>query len=95
MTSNRTLFPIGTDNPLVDAFDDIDATDRIADAASVSGTIDGVATISPGANNYAGTVLCQARQSMFMRAQVYRGTAGTHAWILARRLQGDARPIVR
>ena len=87
-----TTFGVG--NPASAGLAEIEDTDRIADVVSLSAAADGVIVISPGSNAPFAAVLAKARQSEIMRVQVYRGTT-TAAWLIAKRLQGDSRPVVR
>ena len=85
---------LGASNPLSAAFTELLDADFISDTVALGAAADGVSIISPASEAPWASVLCQARQSMFMRVQAYVGTAAA-CWAFARRLQGDARPVVR
>lgn len=85
---------LAASNPLVVGFTEIEENDRVADVVALSATTAGVEIVSPGSEAPWSAVIAQARQAELMRVQTYLGT-GAACWLLARRLQGDARPVIR
>jgi hypothetical protein len=93
-TFSLSTTDLAATDALVVGITEIEEDDHLPDIVALGASTAGVEIISPGSERPCAVVIAQARQAEYMRVQTYRGTAA-ECWILARRLQGDARPVVR